>query len=92
MPSRNSSTKAAKGSVRLKISNNRIQLVFTVAGKRHYLSTGLMDTPSNRRVAERKAAPIEDDIFKEKFDPTLEKYRPRSELPSVIPNSIFIIY
>ncbi|MEG3438729.1 DUF3596 domain-containing protein [Pannus brasiliensis CCIBt3594] len=84
MPSKNSSTKAAKGSVRLKISNNRIQLVFTVAGKRHYLSTGLMDTPSNRRVAERKAALIEDDIFKEKFDPTLEKYKPHSELPSGI--------
>ncbi len=32
-------SKASKGSVRLKISNNRIQLVFTFAGKRHYLST-----------------------------------------------------
>jgi integrase len=84
MPSKNSSTKAPKGSVRLKISNERVQLVFTVAGKRYYLSTGLMDTPSNRRVAQRKAALIEDDIFKERFDPTLEKYRPRSELPNVI--------
>jgi integrase len=70
-----SSGKATKGSVRLKISNSRIQLVFTVAGKRHYLSTGLEDTPANRKVAARKAALIEDDIFKERFDSTLEKYR-----------------
>jgi integrase len=76
MFSENPPGKASKGSVRLKISNDRIQLVFTVAGKRHYLSTGLADTSTNRKVAEPKAAVIEDDIFKEKFDPTLQKYEP----------------
>jgi len=30
---------------------------------------------ANRKVALRKASLIEDDIFKEKFDPTLEKYK-----------------
>jgi hypothetical protein len=85
MYSENSSGKASKGSVCLKISNNRIQLVFTVAGKRHYLSTGLADTPANRKVAARKAALIEDDIFKEKFDPTLQKYKPQSVQTNVIP-------
>jgi integrase len=85
MYSENSSGKASKGSVCLKISNNRIQLVFTVAGKRHYLSTGLADTPANRKVAARKAALIEDDIFKEKFDPTLQKYKPQSVQTNVTP-------
>lgn len=85
MFSENSSGKASKGSVRLKISNDRIQLVFTVAGKRHYISTGLADTPANRKVAERKAAVIEDDIFKERFDPTLQKYKPQSALTTVTP-------
>lgn len=45
-----STAKALKGSVNLKISNNRIQLVFTVAGKRYYLSTGLADTSANRKL------------------------------------------
>ena len=71
----NTQAKALKGSVALKISNNRIQLVFTALGKRYYLSTGFVDTPANRKVALRKASLIEDDIFKEKFDPTLEKYK-----------------
>ena len=78
--------KAQKGSVTLKISNNRIQLVFTVAGKRHYLSTGLADTPVNRKVAMRKASLIEDDIFKERLDPTLQKYKSLLSPTSVTPN------
>lgn len=90
MYNENSLGKASKGTVSLKISNNRIQLVFTVGGKRHYLSTGLADTPANQKVAARKAALIEDDIYKEKFDPTLQKYKPQSipttVTPIVLPN------
>jgi integrase len=74
MYSNNPSRRAFKGSVQIKVSNDRIQHVFSVAGKRHYLSTGLADTPVNRKMAEHKAAMIEDDIFKDRFDPTLEKY------------------
>jgi integrase len=85
MYSKNSSVKASKGSVRLKISNDRIQLVFTVEGKRHYLSTGLADTAANRKIAERKAALIEDDLFKERFNPTLKKYRPQLALTTITP-------
>lgn len=77
--------KAFKGSVKLKISNERLQLVFRVAGKRYYLSTGLADTPLNQQLAERKASLIEDDIFKERFDPTLEKYKPQPALEAVTP-------
>lgn len=79
------SRKASKGSVTIKVSNERLQLVFRVAGKRYYLSTGLADTPLNRKLAERKASIIEDDIFKERFDPTLEKYKPQPALETVTP-------
>ncbi|MBE7380488.1 MAG: DUF3596 domain-containing protein [Leptolyngbya sp. SIO1E4] len=44
--------KAPKGSVQVKTSNNRLQLVFSYGGKRHYISTGLADTVTNRKLAD----------------------------------------
>jgi integrase len=79
------SRKASKGSVKIKVSNERLQLVFRVAGQRYYLSTGLADTPMNWKLAERKASLLEDDIFKERFDPTLEKYKPHAALAAITP-------
>lgn len=70
--------KSVKGSVQVKASNGRLQLVFTYAGQRFYFSPGYPDTAKYRRVAERKAALIEDDIAKDRFDPTLDRYRPVS--------------
>jgi integrase len=52
MHSSTSRQKASKGSVQIKSSNFRLQLVFSFAGKRHYLSLGLQDTKTNRKVAE----------------------------------------
>jgi len=83
MYSNNSSGKANKGTVQIKISNLRLQLVFRVGGKRHYLSTGFLDAPANRKLAEFKAREIEKDILYERFDPTLEKYKPESVLSTV---------
>jgi len=68
--------KALKGSVQIKISNNRLQLVFSHAGKRHYLSTGFSDTSANRKLAQMKAQQIEKDILCGNFDVTLERYKP----------------
>ncbi|WP_039727713.1 Arm DNA-binding domain-containing protein [Leptolyngbya iicbica] len=67
--------KAVKGSVQVKPSNNRLQLVFSYQGKRRYISTGYADTPRNRKVVQRKAAILEDDIEKERFDETLKRYQ-----------------
>ncbi|MEO0435262.1 MAG: DUF3596 domain-containing protein [Cyanobacteria bacterium J06656_5] len=47
--------KAKTGSVKVRNSNNRLQLVFTLAGKRHFVSLGLADTPLNRKLAQDKA-------------------------------------
>jgi integrase len=77
--------KASAGTVQLKPSNGRLQLVFTHAGRRHYLSLGLTDTPMNRKAATAKAKLIEGDIVFERFDPTLEKYKAHSSLSIVTP-------
>jgi integrase len=54
-------------------------------GKQKYLSLGLSDTDTNRRVAEAKAKTIEADIALERFDYTLEKYgKPKSPQLTVI--------
>ncbi|PAX45844.1 Arm DNA-binding domain-containing protein [Brunnivagina elsteri] len=81
--------KASKGTVQIKISNDRLQLVFSFGGKRHYLSTGFPDTKANRKLAEMKARQIELDILCNNFDITLGKYKPQSEqiifTPSLTP-------
>jgi integrase len=87
--SKTSERKASKGTVQIKTSNDRLQLVFSFGGKRHYLSTGFTDTKANRKLAEMKARQIELDILCNNFDVTLGKYKPQSEqiilTPSLTP-------
>lgn len=85
MYSKSTQHKASKGSVQIKISNQRLQLVFSHAGKRHYLSLGLPDNKVNRKAAEAKAKLIESDIAYDRLDPTLAKYKPQSALSTVTP-------
>ncbi|WP_238993798.1 Arm DNA-binding domain-containing protein [Calothrix sp. PCC 6303] len=84
-----SQRKASKGTVQIKTSNDRLQLVFSFGGKRHYLSTGFTDTKANRKLAEMKSRQIELDILCNNFDVTLERYKPQSQqvvfTPSVTP-------
>jgi integrase len=47
-------------------------------GRQKYLYLGLNDTKPNRKIAGAKAKQIESDIFFDRFDPTLAKYKPRS--------------
>lgn len=85
MYSKTPTGRASKGSVSILSSNERLQLRFHYGGKRHYISTGLADTPANRKLAEFRASEIEKDILYERFDPTLEKYKPKSALSTVTP-------
>ncbi len=85
MYSQSTQHKASKGSVQIKISNGRLQLVFSHGGKRHYLSLGLPDNKVNRKAAEAKAKLIESDITYDRLDPTLAKYKPQSALSIVTP-------
>lgn len=89
MGSKTSERKASKGTVQIKTSNDRLQLVFSFGGKRHYLSTGFTDSKANRKLAVLKARQIELDILCNNFDTTLAKYKPQSEqiifTPSLTP-------
>jgi integrase len=80
MPSAFNRVKAQSGTVCIKSSNDRLQLVFSFGGRRHYLSLGLPDTLVNRRAAEAKAKLIESDIAFDRFDASLAKYKPQSVL------------
>jgi integrase len=76
-PSAKKRRKAKVGTVKVRSSNNRLQLVFTFEGKRHFVSTGLGDTPFNRKQAQDKALEIERDIAYGEFQPeNLKKYKP----------------
>lgn len=68
--------KSKSGSVQVKNSNNRLQLVFSFGGKRHYLSLGLTDNPFNRKQAQDKAFEIQRDMDYGQFDSSnLDKYK-----------------
>jgi len=68
--------KAKTGSVRVRSSNERLQLVFTFGGRRYFVSTGLSDSPFSRKKAQDKALEVERDIAYGEFDPNhLEKYK-----------------
>lgn len=53
--------------VKIKDSNGRLQLVYTYQAKRHYVSLGLSATDVNQRLAELKAAEIEQDFLYDRF-------------------------
>lgn len=84
MPVKEPKAKASKGSVKIKVSNGRLQLVFSWGGKRRYLSLELSDSKTNRKLAEMKARAIELDIVSDNFDETLEKYKPQSVRSRVV--------
>lgn len=77
--------KARKGSVKIKVSNDRLQLVFSCGGKRHHLSLGLSDSQTHRKLAKMKARAIELDIVSDNFDETLEKYKTQFTRSSITP-------
>lgn len=72
--------KAKTGSVKVRSSNNRLQLVFTHAGKRHFVSLGLSNTPLNLKQAQDIAFELQRDLEYGEFDPTYQKYKPAAEI------------
>lgn len=67
--------KAKVGTVTVRNSNNRLQLVFTHLGKRHFVSLGLAHSPLNMRKAQEIAFEVQRDIEYGEFDATYQKYR-----------------
>jgi integrase len=58
------------------------------AGKQKYIYLGIADTPRNRKISQAKAQLIEAEIILEKFDFSLERYKPirREEKIAESPN------
>ena len=57
--------------------SNHLHLRWSYQGQRFRLAMKLRNSPINLQAARAKAAEIEQDIAREQFDPTLEKYRPQ---------------
>jgi len=53
------------------------------SGEQKYLTLNLPDSPINRKAAESKAAVIETEIAFERFDFTLESYKPKQQLGEI---------
>ncbi|GEM_PF-2699326 len=94
MESQKAQSVAPRGSVQIKNSNGRLQLVFShlimtptgeLKTKRFYLSTGYYDTPLGRHQASALAAKIQRDIDYGEFDASLAKYKPAASLSTVSP-------
>jgi integrase len=80
--------KARSGSVQIRNSNDRLQLVFTFGGKRYFVSTGLGDNPYNRKLARDKALEVERDIAYGEFNPEkLSEYKPSPVLTTADPDA-----
>jgi integrase len=67
--------KIPKGSVAIKSSNDRLQLVYRYRGIREYLSLGLPDNRNNRKFAQSVASTIELDILSGNYDSTKGRYK-----------------
>lgn len=93
MSPRSKRRRAKVGTVRVHLSNNSLQAVFTTEGKRHFVSLGLSNTPINRKKAEEIAFQIQRDIEYGEFDPTYTRYNqtklvepePEPEAPPPLP-------
>jgi integrase len=76
------SKRVSKGTAKIQKNGKylRIQLPRTLySGKQKYLNLGLIDTPENWILAKAKLKEIQKDINSEKFDFSLDKYRPNSQ-------------
>lgn len=74
-------SKRHKGTVIVSIDRGMLRLRLPrhlYGGKQKSLYLGLPDTPVNRQAAQFKADAIAADIAFDRFDPTLEKYKPQS--------------
>ena len=86
--------KSSKGTVQVKNSHGRLQLVFShpvvteggeIKSKRLYFSTGEEDTSLGQKRAGALAATIQRDIDYGEFDASLDKYKPAASLSTVTP-------
>jgi integrase len=66
----------AKGEVKVNADKGWLRLVWTFQSKRYFLTLGLPDNKTNRKVAQSRATQIQLDLLSDNFDPSLGKYKP----------------
>jgi integrase len=93
VPSSPAKVKAKKGSVQLRVSHRRLQLLFShpvvsdtgeIKSKRFCVSTGYEDSVLGRQQAQVLATKIQRDLDYGEFDATLVKYKPAAALATEI--------
>lgn len=72
----------AKGEVKVSTDKGWLRLVWSYQGKRYFMTLGLPDSKTNRKIAQSRATQIQLDILSGNFDPTLTKYKPSSAAPT----------
>jgi integrase len=75
---------------KVKISNNRLQIVLTWRGVRRYHSLHLSDSVRNRQHADFVAQWMQNDILSHSFDPTFKRYKQQDETPGAVISEISI--
>jgi len=88
MVERKNKNRQPKGTVTISNCRGMLRLQFPrhlFGGEQRYLYLGLPDTPTNRTAAESRAQSIMSDIAFDRFDPTLERYRPTAIQPDNSP-------
>ena len=73
------------GSVSIMTLSNHLHLRWSYQSTRFRLAMKLCNNPINLQAARAKAAQIEQDIAREQFDETLQKYRPQPIAPTEQP-------
>lgn len=77
-----------KGTVSVSVCRGMLRLQLPrhlYGGEQRYLYLGLPDTPTNRQSAQARAQAIASDIAFDRFDATLERYRPTAIQPDNLP-------
>jgi integrase len=80
-------SRAKRGTVAVSSRNGMLRLRWRYQGQQYQLALGMADTPENRHVAQGKASEIQADIVYERFDTSLERYRPAEAPKPVKPPS-----
>ncbi|MDX2216871.1 MAG: DUF3596 domain-containing protein [Oculatellaceae cyanobacterium bins.114] len=91
MYSKPSKRKAKVGTVQIKNLRDRLSLVFSYGGKRHFLSLGMANTPLNRMKAQQTAFQIQRDIEYGEFDSTYRKYKAQPVATSDVPVALKLV-
>lgn len=81
--------KSPKGTVSVRNQDGMLRLRWRYQGKAYALTLGLSDTALHRQIARGRADIIQSDIAFDRFDRTLQKYRPQPDRPSLTTAELF---